>query len=258
MLISGPVRLSRKTARQCAKYMLCTTGADNCGCASCAAFDAGNHPDFFEFKEGEKVGIDDMREHLRVTDKPAIAKRKVVYIPDFGSLTDEAQNAVLKILEDFPDRIALAAAFSSGRVIETVKSRLVCVNCPLLSIDDYRRLYPEADEGDYLVGGGDEVAPDKTLRSVYDALKEKSARKFLEALHSFREGDKEDFFTVRKRNGMREFLAFLSRYAVSEQKFSALKRIGEEESRSASASYGRAEYGCFVIEAADMIERGEL
>ena len=78
-----------------------------CGvCASCMKIAAGDHPDFIEAQHEKpgSFGVDDVR-RLRqdVRIKPYSGDFKIYLLPDAEKLTAQAQNALLKTLEEPPD-----------------------------------------------------------------------------------------------------------------------------------------------------------
>lgn len=84
-----------------------------------------NHPDILYFKAGEKLGIAQARkikEHFSL--KPYSAKGRTVIIEDISVMTDEAQNALLKTIEELPpDAQFLMGAASDAAILPTILSR---------------------------------------------------------------------------------------------------------------------------------------
>lgn len=84
-----------------------------------------NHPDVLYFNSSAKLGIEQARiikKHFSL--KPYSAKGRVVVLEDASSLTVEAQNALLKTLEEPPaDAILLLGASSVAKFLPTVLSR---------------------------------------------------------------------------------------------------------------------------------------
>lgn len=84
-----------------------------------------NHPDVLYFKAGEKLGIAEARkikEHFAL--KPYSLKGRVVIIEDASVMTIEAQNALLKTLEEPPEEAQLIlGAPSDANLLPTILSR---------------------------------------------------------------------------------------------------------------------------------------
>ena len=92
------------------KSLLCenrTPEGDACGvCKSCMQVDSGNHPDVrFITHEKPTIGVDDIREQLinDITIKPYSSDHKIYIIPDADKMTEAAQNALLKTIEEPPE-----------------------------------------------------------------------------------------------------------------------------------------------------------
>ncbi len=89
-----------------AKAILCENDNKPCGsCISCISFESNNNPDFFILKSEKKsFGVDLIRDNLTeiVNIKPFRSKFKVVIIENADKLTIQAQNALLKTIEEPP------------------------------------------------------------------------------------------------------------------------------------------------------------
>lgn len=84
-----------------------------------------NHPDILYFKTGEKLGIAEARKikkHFSL--KPYSAEGRSVIIEDASLMTDEAQNALLKTIEELPeDALFILASSSDANFLPTILSR---------------------------------------------------------------------------------------------------------------------------------------
>ncbi len=84
-----------------------------------------NHPDLLYLSSGEKLGIAEARkikEHFSL--KPYSAKGRIVVLENGASLTIEAQNALLKTLEELPqEAILILGAQSDANLLPTILSR---------------------------------------------------------------------------------------------------------------------------------------
>ena len=116
------------TARILAKALNCVKGPtaepDNT-CDSCREIAAGTSLDVLEIDAASNRGIDQIRE-LRemVRYAPAASRYKVIILDEAHQLTDEASNALLKTLEEPPDRVIfILATTRSEDLVETIKSR---------------------------------------------------------------------------------------------------------------------------------------
>jgi len=116
------------TARILAKALNCAKGPtaepDNT-CDSCREIAAGTSLDVLEIDAASNRGIDQIRE-LRemVRYAPAASRNKVVILDEAHQLTDEASNALLKTLEEPPERVIFILATTRVEdLVETIKSR---------------------------------------------------------------------------------------------------------------------------------------
>jgi len=116
------------TARILAKALNCAKGpaAEPCNeCDSCREIGAGNSLDVIEIDAASNRGIDQIRE-LRemVRYAPAGGRYKVVILDEAHMLTDEASNALLKTLEEPPDKVIFVMATTEPEnLAETIRSR---------------------------------------------------------------------------------------------------------------------------------------
>lgn len=116
------------TARILAKALNCVKGptAEPDGtCDPCREISAGTSLDVLEIDAASNRGIDQIRE-LRemVRYAPASSRYKVVILDEAHQLTDEASNALLKTLEEPPERVVFILATTRAEdLVETIKSR---------------------------------------------------------------------------------------------------------------------------------------
>jgi DNA polymerase-3 subunit gamma/tau len=128
-IFSGARGVGKTTAaRILAKAMNCAKGptAEPCGeCDSCKEIAAGTSLDVIEIDAASNRGIDQIRE-LRemVRYAPAASRSKVVLLDEAHMLTSEASNALLKTLEEPPDRVIFVMATTQPEDLsDTIRSR---------------------------------------------------------------------------------------------------------------------------------------
>src|SRR5690349_8829868 len=128
-IFSGARGVGKTTAaRILAKAMNCVNGptAEPCGvCDACKEIAAGTSLDVIEIDAASNRGIDQIRE-LRemVRYAPAAARSKVVILDEAHMLTGEASNALLKTLEEPPDRVIFVMATTEPEsLVDTIRSR---------------------------------------------------------------------------------------------------------------------------------------
>ena len=123
-------------AKEFAKNILCLEHQENCKCKSCVEIDSNNNPDFQLIQPNEgKVKIEQIREMQRkVAEKPIISGQKVYLIDGSDTMTIEAQNCLLKTLEEPPEYIAIILICTNeDNLLSTIKSR--CTRMHFDSID---------------------------------------------------------------------------------------------------------------------------
>jgi len=128
-IFSGARGVGKTTAaRILAKALNCVHGPtpEPCGvCDSCKEIASGTSLDVIEIDAASNRGIDQIRE-LRemVRYAPAAARHKVVILDEAHMLTGEASNALLKTLEEPPDRVIFVMATTEPENLEdTIRSR---------------------------------------------------------------------------------------------------------------------------------------
>src|SRR5467141_706699 len=128
-IFSGARGVGKTTAaRILAKALNCVKGPtpNPCGeCNSCKEIAAGISLDVIEIDAASNRGIDQIRE-LRemVRYAPAASRSKVVILDEAHMLTGEASNALLKTLEEPPDRVIFVMATTQPEdLVDTIRSR---------------------------------------------------------------------------------------------------------------------------------------
>lgn len=133
LLFSGPEGVGKKTAALAlAQALNCQspdlTGGDACGtCAACRKTIGTGHPDVRVITpDGNNLKIDQVREQLQrdVQFKPMEGKYKVYILDPAESLTPEAANSLLKILEEPPAAVVIILITAQPfALLDTIRSR---------------------------------------------------------------------------------------------------------------------------------------
>jgi len=167
-LFAGPQGVGKKTfARELARSLLCVTPKRTllgwCGhCPGCTQTAAGTHPDFYAAEGQLKIGERDgsgfhdadeatARDLVRQLSLHSYAGGRRVFVLGDADFTREAANALLKFFEEPPpDVVLIVTTAALGRILPTIRSRLVEVAFPPLSEDEIvevlRRRGVAADE----------------------------------------------------------------------------------------------------------------
>lgn len=138
-LFAGPDGIGKKLfAKEFAKACLCLSEEKPCSkCSSCVKFDGENNPDYKEIgPDGNSIKIAQIRElQERIYEKPIDSSKKVIVIDDSDKMTEEAQNGLLKTLEEPPEyAIIILIATNENKLLNTIKSR--CLKISFSAISD--------------------------------------------------------------------------------------------------------------------------
>ena len=124
-----------------AMTLLCETGDNEpCGkCHSCKQAESGNHPDIIRVthEKPNSISVDDIRTQVNntVDIKPYQGPYKVYIIPQADMMTPQAQNAILKTIEEPPSyAVFLLLTENAETLLPTINSR--CVMLKLRNIKD--------------------------------------------------------------------------------------------------------------------------
>ena len=143
-------------AKSLSKAIVCTgdTKDKPCNnCVSCRAVDSLSHMDviYMDYENENSIGIDDVRQRIgdTVMIKPIMSSEKVYVIFDAEKLTVQAQNSLLKILEE-PPHFAhfILTTGNIEKIIPTIQSRAVRILTTDISDDDLRKLLDNIDDID--------------------------------------------------------------------------------------------------------------
>jgi DNA polymerase-3 subunit delta' len=127
-LFTGPPGSGRSVAaRAFAAALQCPDGGDGT-CHACRTVLAGTHADVQSVvPEGLSIGVDWARELIRVAGRaPSQGRWQIVLVEDADRMTEQASNAVLKMLEEPPPRtlfLLCAPSLHPEDVPVTVRSR---------------------------------------------------------------------------------------------------------------------------------------
>ena len=130
-------------AKEFAKMILCTSENKYCNnCKSCIEFDTDNNPDFNIIEpDGNSIKIEQIREfQKKVSEKPIISNKKVYIINDSDKMTVEAQNCLLKTLEEPPEFVTIILIGSNeNSFLSTIKSRCMILHFEKISDEQIQK-----------------------------------------------------------------------------------------------------------------------
>ncbi len=126
---SGPSGTGKRTiALAYARALLCAGCSPGALCLPCRTFIEGTNPDFYEVvTEKQSIGVDlvrTMQEDL--ANRPTYGNRKVYFIDGAQQMTVQAQNCLLKTLEEPPEyAVILMSVTNFDALLSTIRSRTV-------------------------------------------------------------------------------------------------------------------------------------
>lgn len=150
-IFEGEMGCGKKTlAYAFAKALQCETGNSvPCGhCQACLQADSHNQPDIITVthEKPSVLSVSEVREQL-VSDiaiKPYSSRYKIYIVPDAELLNLEAQNAILKTIEEPPEYgIIMLLSTNAGKFLPTILSR--CVKLTVKPVDN-RKVYQYLEE----------------------------------------------------------------------------------------------------------------
>lgn len=134
-------------AKEFAKAILCINEATPCNkCKSCIEFDTSNNPDFSILEpDGNSIKIEQIRELTKaVYEKPIVSDRKVYIIDNSNLMTKEAQNSLLKTLEEPPEYVTIILISSNENLfLPTIKSRCTKIFFNKLKNEELKQILKE-------------------------------------------------------------------------------------------------------------------
>ena len=150
------------TARILAKAVNCLSDGENppCGkCENCEAIREGRFVDCIELDAASNNGVDDLRSIIdMVKYPPSVGKYKVYIIDEVHMLTQSAENAFLKTLEEPPEHaIFILATTDPQKVRSTIRSRCMQLN--------FKRVTEEE-----LIQGMQKICSKRGIEASSDAL----------------------------------------------------------------------------------------
>lgn len=137
-LFCGESGVGKRTfVRTLAKALLCTEeGEKPCGrCRSCKRFDAGTHANaYFPVPQPKKtsIGVDDLRNMIGELGRSSLESgRRVIVVNQADKMTPQAQNSLLKTLEEATDGTFFFLVTDNERaILPTIHSRCRMVRVP--------------------------------------------------------------------------------------------------------------------------------
>ena len=177
-LILGPDGSGKKTLASLLTMALnCERKNDKgaplpCGvCNTCRRIREGNFTDITRLSKGDgkaTIGVEEVRLFRETMFlSPSEAYYKVYIIEEAERLTPNAQNALLTVLEEPPERVIIMLLCKEGdKMLTTIKSRTQAVNMQRFDLEDLKKHLVEVNDKARLFSRADEEALDGILMSA--------------------------------------------------------------------------------------------
>lgn len=148
-------------AKEFAKAIICLSETEPkpCNhCKACESFDNSNNPDIIIIDENEdSIKTETIKELTNnILEKPIQGNKKIYIINNSENMTKEAQNSILKTLEEPPEYVTIILICSNeDNMLSTIKSRCTRIhfeNLEISEVKDYiKQNYPEIEIDDSII-----------------------------------------------------------------------------------------------------------
>lgn len=267
-LISGPEGAGKRTlARLLAAAALCAEeNKPCCACPSCRKVLADTHPDYITVDEPEKktVSVELIRQaRADMFVRPNEGARKVYCIPRAMDMRPEAQNALLKVMEEPPEYgVFLLLTDNPEKLLPTIRSRCAQLRLEALSPEvlqkALRQAFPDAQDGQIQGAidrsGGylgqalkllrDGAEADPKTESFVNSFANKDSVLLLQTLHAMEKMHREQLIPLLQQ--WKEFLLQALTY-----------RSGVQAQSAAAQSIGSARSAAEILTAIRQLEKAQ-
>lgn len=168
-------------------------------CKSCIEFETNNNPDYklIDIEQDEKsIKVNQIREmQVKISEKPIISQKKVYIINNADTMTVEAQNSLLKTLEEPPEYVTIILiGTNENNFLTTIKSRCTKIYFDSIELEQIKKYIKEQEqieleENILELGGGsikkaiqlkDNIEIYKDLHKILDRLDENNIVKTID------------------------------------------------------------------------------
>lgn len=186
-------------AKEYAKAILCLNENKPCNnCKSCIEFNTDNNPDFLCVEpEGNSIKIEQIRKlQKQIQEKPVVSNRKVYIIDDADLMTKEAQNCLLKTLEEPPEfAIIILIGTNENSFLTTIKSRCMILHFNRLEDVEVKKYLEQNYDEKNITQGMLDIASGSIGRAINLKDKQEQYEKIEQLINSL---DKKDLIDIVK------------------------------------------------------------
>ncbi|ACL74547.1 DNA polymerase III subunit delta' [Ruminiclostridium cellulolyticum] len=214
-IFEGPDGVGKRaTALKFASMLMCREDQFPCGeCKSCQLYREASNPDFQEIIQKDKsISVEEIRNILKgLVIRPLYSDYKVIIINDADTMTIQAQNALLKSLEEPPPYVVFILTVQSlAAVAQTIRSRCQRILFNRLSHEDIMEIMeskygPRQSDWEFIVSYADGVAGTalELAESPHSLELREEVLEFTSRLVSDRDADPFKFYETFEKNNDR-------------------------------------------------------
>jgi DNA polymerase-3 subunit delta' len=193
----------KRLAYTFAKTLQCENkDSSPCGtCKSCIQAESMNQPDIITLvHEKVSIGVDDIRTQVNndIGIKPYSSPYKIYIIDDADKMTEQAQNAILKTIEEPPAyAVILLLTSNANRLLPTILSRCVTLNLKTISSELIKNeLMSEYNIPDYLAELSANFSQGNLGKAIRYATSEEFSNIKEEVLHLLKYIDEMEIYEI--------------------------------------------------------------
>jgi hypothetical protein len=230
-----------------------------------SADNAEGHPDFLFITLGEKeqsIGVDEVEPILQKASLfPSIAQRSVIVIDNFDKVTVQAQNKLLKLIEESVTAVIIGVCYED-LVLQTIKSRMRVINYQPMDKSTYMACCGIDDKtlalASYFVSGGiigSEMDEElfSFFKNVAVAINCGNLHELMPALGMLEEKSASSFYK-QYRNYVGSMISFIGQLLVDNRKFDLIGLLSEHKDIASSSRYTQDDFFALITE---LVEGGK-
>ena len=137
-MLVGSSGIVEKEAEDFIFHLLCETNSACGKCPACKKLKAGVHADYIRIKKSKKNIVVEDIQHIptEASQKAFEGGKKVFFIPDASSMNEQAQNKLLKIIEEPPENTVFLLGLSNIKnILPTIVSRCIIIKIQGNNVD---------------------------------------------------------------------------------------------------------------------------
>ena len=150
-LLCGEKGIGKKTlCNYLLNIIMCHTHSACGSCNGCTTVESKANPDIVYVANNNKlsIGVDDVRGiTAEAYTRPLISRKKIIVIQNAHLMTAEAQNALLKVIEEPPVYVVFFLLCDSvTSILPTIISRVTKIEIPPLDKQELKKIVPDCPE----------------------------------------------------------------------------------------------------------------